>query len=119
MRTTRRRAFTLIEGHRAVEIGSPSKKLIIADLMGLSPNKFHKLTGLIFIANRHRWHSDSDPMNISIAFTDGHAKNMKRKTYGGSGSTGPGRNPTNQASSLGPGQLETMQLPLRGYTTYY
>ncbi len=108
-----------IEGHRAVEIGSPAKKLIVADMMALSPSNFHKLTGNVSIANRHRWHSDSDPMNISIAFADGHAKNMKRKTSGGSGSTGINRNPINSASTLSTSQINTMQLPFRNYTTYY
>ncbi len=110
-----------IEGHRAVEIASPSKKLIVADLMALSPGTFgvHKVTGPY--ADRHRCHNDKDPMNVSVAFADGHARIIKRKTCVDNPGDGVGmsRNPINCADGCTDEHLRQMQVRLRGYTAYY
>ena len=110
-----------IEGHKAVEIDSPTRKFILGDLMALSPGGTgtHKLNNNT-AQRRHQWHSLKDPMNVNVAFGDGHVKNLKRKTYqGGLPGNGQNRDPINCGSGCNNNQLKQMQLPFRGYTTYY
>ncbi len=67
-----RNGFWYPEAHRASEVLTPSKKLIMADL--------------VLLANRlptnssHHWHNKTEPLEANIAFADGHAKGVKRKT---------------------------------------
>lgn len=66
-----------IEGHSEGEIVEPTKKCIIADLVILTDRKAKD--------RRNWWHNDEEPLEVSIGFADGHARNVQRKVGVGSG----------------------------------
>lgn len=98
-----------IEGHHQSQVKHPDKKLLVSDA----------IRRLDLEANdaRNLWHSAGEPLEISIAFADGHAANMGRKL-----GTGPGE-PAEYAEAqfwqrLTPQQLQKIDNWAQ-HTSYY
>ena len=76
---------------KAAQITQTSRKLVIADIV-IRYNEWNaKDPARPATANnsasgalvpQHLWHSQSDPMRVSMGFADGHVKNQPRKTSG-------------------------------------
>ena len=60
-----------IEGHRFTEVKYPDKKLLVSDAM-------RQLNRPATDPYNH-WHNLQEPLQVSIAFADGHAANLPRK----------------------------------------
>lgn len=78
----------VLEGRRMSEIKWPSRKMAVADLI---------ISGPMAAANqqadlRYAWHNGVDPLQLSMLFVDGHAKQQTRKV-GGEATASPGANP--------------------------
>lgn len=60
-----------IEGHRFAEVKYPDKKLLVSDAM-------RQLNRPATDPYNH-WHNLQEPLQVSVAFADGHAANLPRK----------------------------------------
>ena len=69
-----------LEGHRAVEVTATTKKLVIADVLVYKPKSGHDDVAGGRPHPKHTWHSIKDPMNVNVAYVDGHVKNTQRNT---------------------------------------
>jgi prepilin-type N-terminal cleavage/methylation domain-containing protein/prepilin-type processing-associated H-X9-DG protein len=67
-----RNGVWILEGHRSSQVLSPSKKLVVADLIVLLNRSAAQAP--------NQWHSSNEPLQVSIAFADGHAASHARKT---------------------------------------
>ncbi len=67
----------LIEGHRATEVIVPSRKALIAEESVLGP------ASRPGTSVNNQWHNKTEPLIISVAYLDGHAKEVKRNQAGG------------------------------------
>ncbi|MEX0776985.1 MAG: prepilin-type N-terminal cleavage/methylation domain-containing protein [Phycisphaeraceae bacterium] len=61
----------MMGGHRASEVLNGSRKALLADIV--------LLDNRVSTDDRHRWHSDSEPLKANVAFADGHAATVSRK----------------------------------------
>ncbi len=98
-----------IAGHHADEVKHPEKKLLIGDAV-------RRLNHLADRAHNH-WHNRSEPLEVSVAFADGHAANVPRKV-----GTGPGEPAEYETTQVWrhptPQQLQQLD-DWAGNTTYY
>ena len=94
-----------ISGHGENQIDVPTKKVVIADATFI-------LSKYLDNVNASFWHNDRPPLEISVGFADGHARNVTRKDdYPGAGGgvdAAPWNSETDEGDSITDDDVRSM-----------